>query len=740
MMNVQPDEIEQHTLQITGMTCAACATRIEKGLQRLEGMQEVAVNYAMGRANVTFDRDKIRLQRIEDKVEQLGYGVLKPSISAAEHHQTEVRQLRIRLFISAVLTLPLFWTMWKHYSFTSGVWVPDLFLNPWFQLALATPVQFIIGMPFYVGAFRALRAKSANMDVLVALGTSSAYFYSHYLAINHLLAPPSMHSHHVHLYFETSSMIITVVLLGKLLEAMAKGRTMRALQHLQSLEVKTANVIRNNREFSVSLDDVLIGDRVIIRPGERVPVDGQVGSGSSLIDESMITGEHIPVEKNPGDQVISGSINKNGMLQVVAQKIGRHSTIARMMRLIEEAQQSKPPIQRIADDIADVFVPVILSIAAVTFLAWYFVFASGEFGPALERAITVLVIACPCAIGLATPISIMVGSGQAARKGILFKEGKFIELMHKTEVVVLDKTGTITMGKPELTDFIAIRQTKDELVRYAAAAEMYSEHPISKAILAEAARRRVVIPNAESFASMPGYGIRATVENKDVRVGTLDSLELQKIELKMDQQWVDRMEGEGKTVLYMAVDGKLAGMFAIRDQVKPSSRQAIGQLHRMGIEVLMVTGDHRATAESIADLVGIRHIHANVLPDGKVELVKRLQQEGKKVIMVGDGVNDAPALAAADIGIAMGKGTDMAVEAANVSLMRGDLIGIADAIRISRKTMRNIRQNLTLALVYNMVAIPFAVIGIMEPWIAGTAMALSSVSVVGNALRLQRSR
>lgn len=737
MSNRQPI-MERQSLSISGMTCAACAARIEKVVGKMEGVHAINVNFALGKGNVTFNHTTTPVEHIMDKIKRLGFDArVETNLSATSFSTSvECNRLRNRFILSACFTIPLLWTMVTHFKFTSGIWIPGLFLHPWFEFAMATIVQFAAGGPFYASAYRALRHKNANMDVLVALGTSSAYLYSHYVVFHPHPAANGMHSP---LYFETSAMIITIVLLGKWLEAMAKKRTLQALDQLHALQSEEAEVLRGRTIERVPLTEVVPGDTLVIRPGAKIPADGSVISGWSAIDESLLTGESQPVDKNRGDTVIGGTVNLNGTLHVRAEKIGSHSALSHMIQLVVQAQHTKPSIQRHADDIAELFVPIVVSFAVITFAAWDFVFAPGDFGEALEHAISVLVIACPCAIGLATPTSVLVGSGKAAQKGILFKDGQHLEMLHQIDTVLLDKTGTITEGKPKLTDYIADGGDEASLLRYAAAAEAHSEHPLSRAVIAAAESKRLTVPTASGFQSFPGYGIRATVEEQDVLIGSARWLRQEGVPVHEMTEAV-KFESQGKTVLYVAIQGRLAGLLAARDSVKATSVQAIGALRKWGIDVVMVTGDQERTALTIAKEVGIRSVHAGSLPDDKVRVLQKLQQAGKRVAMVGDGVNDAPALAAADIGVAIGTGAAIAVEAADVNLVRGQLTGLTDAIRISRKTMANIKQNLSFALIYNVLAIPLAVIGWLEPWMAGTAMALSSVSVVSNALRLQHSQ
>ncbi len=716
---------------ITGMTCAACATRIEKGLNKMEGVK-ATVNLALETARVEYDPAVVGADDMMKKVEQLGYkaALKEEDRGDGDRRKQEIRRQQAMLIVSALLTLPLLWAMVGHFSFTSWIWVPDLFMEAWFQFALATPVQFIIGARFYVGAYKALRNGSANMDVLVALGTSAAYFYSLYITIWEVSEA---------LYYETSAVLITLILLGKLFEALAKGRSSEAIKSLMGLQAKTATVIRDGAEMSIPVEEVVVGDIFLVKPGEKIPVDGTVVDGVSAVDESMLTGESIPVEKHAGEPVIGATLNKNGVLKVRATKVGKETALAQIIKVVEEAQGSKAPIQRVADVISGIFVPIVVGIALVTFGIWYFAVEPGDVAAALEKAIAVLVIACPCALGLATPTSIMAGSGRAAELGILFKGGEHLENTHRIDTVVLDKTGTVTKGKPELTD---VRVEKGfgetELLSWVGAAERNSEHPLAEAIVAGIQGRGVVLSQAsDSFQAIPGYGIMAVVDGRGIMIGTRRLMAEYSVNASAAFEDMSQLESEGKTVMLIAVDGQYAGMVAVADTIKETSASAVARMQQMGLEVVMITGDNARTAHAIADQVGILQVRAEVLPDGKAEEVKRLQAAGKTVAMVGDGINDAPALAIADIGMAIGTGTDVAMEAADVTLMRGDLNSIPDAISMSHKTMRNIKQNLFWALAYNAIGIPVAAMGYLEPWLAGAAMALSSVSVVLNALRLQ---
>jgi len=761
-------EMERATLHITGMTCAACANRIERGLGRMPGVARASVNLAMETATVEYAPDRVSLGDLVGKVSELGYRAHLPR-DAAEREEAKNREAvreRRMLLIAAILSLPLLWSMAGHFSFTAWIPVPELFRNPWFQFALATPVQFAVGGRFYAGAFRALRARSANMDVLVALGTSAAYFYSLYLTLAwqfgwplagieapgslpgeaHAGVPGGVHggpAPHPDLYFETGAVLITLVMLGKLLEARARGRTAGAIRSLMGLQAKTAAVVRDGREERIPAERVRVGDIVIVRPGERVPVDGVVLEGGSAVDESMLTGESVPVEKRAGDRATGGTVNLNGVLRIRAERVGQDTVLAQIVRTVKEAQASKAPIQRIADRISGVFVPVVMALAAATFILWIAFLEPGEVGGALEKAIAVLVIACPCALGLATPTSIMAGSGRAAEFGVLFKGGEQLERAHRIDTVVLDKTGTITKGTPELTDFVAYMD-ETELMRLAGAAERNSEHPLAEAFVSGFRRRGADIPEPETFEAIPGQGVRARVEGRNVLVGKRRLMEAHGVDLSEAYALgaltvMDRLENEGKTAVLVAVDGRIAGVAAAADTIRETSRSAVERLKAMGLEIIMMTGDNGRTARAIAARAGIGRVHAELAPEDKAERIRALRAEGKTVAMVGDGINDAPALAVADIGIAMGSGTDVALETADVALMRGELTGVADAIRLSRKTMANIRQNLFWALVYNAIGIPVAASGWLAPWVAGAAMALSSVSVVLNALRLQRA-
>ncbi|MFC7394195.1 heavy metal translocating P-type ATPase [Scopulibacillus cellulosilyticus] len=721
---------------VIGMTCAACANRIEKKLNRLEGVSQANVNFALESAAVEYDPKEISIPDMKEAINKLGYQLKKKSdqgSSASDIRQKEIKKQTIKFIASVILALPLLWSMVSHFEFLSFIWLPKLFMNPWFQFALATPIQFIIGRQFYAGAYKALRNKSANMDVLVAMGTSAAYFYSLYLSIKSI----GGHGHPV-LYFETSAVLITLILLGKLFEVKAKGRSSEAIKKLMGLQAKNATVVRDGREMVIPVAEVLEGDIVYVKPGEKVPVDGVIVEGQSALDESMLTGESIPVDKTIGDNVIGATINKNGFLKVKATKVGKDTALSQIIKVVEEAQGSKAPIQRLADRISGVFVPIVVGLALLSFVIWYTLVAPGDFAAALEKFIAVLVIACPCALGLATPTSIMAGSGRSAEFGILFKGGEHLEQTHLIDTIILDKTGTVTNGTPKLTD-VSTNWNEADLLKLVGSAEKQSEHPLAQAIVEGIQDLGIELKNAESFEAIPGHGIQAKVEGRLLHIGTRRLMKKEKIDVPKD--CFDDMvsfEKTGKTAMLVAVDHQFAGIVAVADTVKDTSKEAISRLHDMGLEVVMITGDNKQTAEAIAKQVGIKHTIAEVLPEGKAEEVKKLQNKGYKVAMVGDGINDAPALATADIGMAIGTGTDVAMEAADITLIRGDLNSIADAIMMSKKTIRNIKQNLFWAFAYNSVGVPIAAIGLLAPWLAGAAMAFSSVSVVLNALRLQR--
>ena len=724
------DKVE---LKITGMTCAACSGRVERSLKKLPGVVNAVVNLAVEKATVEYYPDVVSVQDIKAKIEATGFGALDLTDTAAvdkqqQTHEAESNKQRFRLLLAAGFSAPLLLGMMLHMAGVMGGFT-EFLMNPYFQLVLATPVQFIAGWQFYRGAYMVLKNGSANMDVLVVLGTSAAYFYS----IANVLR------HEPHLYFETSAILITLILLGKLLEANAKGKTSEAIKALMGLQAKTARVVRAGQEMDIPVEAVLAGDVVVVRPGEKIPVDGVIREGTSTVDESMLTGESLPVDKTVGDQVVGATINKLGTFKFEAVKVGKDTALAQIVRIVEAAQGSKAPIQRFADVVSGYFVPVVVGLSLVTFAVWFFILDPGNFARALVNFTAVLVIACPCALGLATPTSIMVGTGKGAESGILIKGAEHLEHAHKLTTIVLDKTGTITKGQPEVTDIVTLASLAEpELVRLAISAEKNSEHPLAQAIVAYGQQQGIALSDPESFAAIPGRGIEVSIEGKRILVGTRKLMQENNIEYETAVATVEQLELQGKTVMLLAVDNQLSGLLAVADTVKESSAQAVAELQKMGIEVWMMTGDNTRTAQAIAQTVGITKVMAEVLPEHKAAKVEALKQEGKVVGMVGDGINDAPALAVADVGFAIGTGTDVAIEAADITLIRGELTGLVAAIRLSKATMRNIKQNLFWALVYNSLGIPVAAAGFLSPVLAGAAMAFSSVSVVTNALRLKR--
>ncbi len=731
-------EVSSQTFAISGMTCAACANRIEKRLNKMEGVSNATVNFALENATVEHDEGQVTVNDMIEAVTKLGYTLelQRSKEETAILKEQEIRHQTRKFILSAILTLPLLWTMITHFSFTSFIYSPQILMNPWVQLALAAPVQFIVGGQFYKGAYNAIRNGSANMDVLVALGTSVAFLYSVFLGYEWQVQGQAGMPE---LYFEASAVIITLIVLGKLFEARAKGRTGQAIQKLLGMQAKTARVIRDEVEQEIAVEEVIVGDVVIVRPGEKIPVDGEILKGESAVDESMITGESIPVDKKAGDAAIGSTINKNGMLTIKATKVGKDTALSQIVKVVEEAQGSKADIQRVADRVSGIFVPIVIGIAIVTSLVWYFIVEPGDVRSALVPAIAILVIACPCALGLATPTSVMAGSGRAAELGVLFKGGEYLENTRSLTTIVLDKTGTVTKGEPELTDVIPEHgYATEEVLALAASAENSSEHPLAEAIVKGAKAQGIQLRETDTFKAVPGFGIQASIEGKMIYVGTRKWMHKHHIDVSAVEHSMAKLESEGKTAMLIASEHQLAGVIAVADTVKDTSQAAIARMHKLGLEVIMLTGDNQRTAQAIGEQVGINRVIAEVVPEQKADQIKKLQQEGKKVAMVGDGVNDAPALATADIGMAIGTGTDVAIEAADITLIRGDLNSVADSVQISAATMRNIKQNLFFAFFYNTASIPIAAIGLLAPWVAGAAMAFSSVSVVLNALRLQR--
>lgn len=809
---------EKAHIHLTGMTCTNCAVTIEKGLAETPGVERANVSFASEKASIEYDPSKVDLAQIKNTISQLGYGVatiksifpvsgmtcascvarvekalssvpgvvsvnvnlasekatveylegtsiadLKQAVKDAGYElgseaetledvttasQRELRGIRNRFIVSAVLAAVVMALMWA----------PSFVGKPYLLWALATPVQFWAGWRFYRGAWGALRHKTTDMNTLVAVGTSAAYFYS----VVAVLFPGLFTAAGVEpdLYFDTSAVIVTLILLGRFLEARARGQTSEAIKKLIGMNPKTALVIRDGEEREIPVEDVIVGDLILVRPGERVPVDGIIRQGYSSIDESMVTGESIPVEKKAGDEVIGATINKTGSFQFEATRVGKDTTLAQIIRMVEEAQGSKAPIQRLADVIASYFVPTVIGIAIVTFIVWFFLGPPPVLTFALLNFVAVLIIACPCALGLATPTAIIVGTGKGAEHGVLIRNAETLEKAHKINTVLLDKTGTLTQGEPRVTDIITLASSQEELLRLAASAEHNSEHPLAEAIVRAALERNLELSSASNFNAIPGRGVEALVEGKELVLGNLKLIKERGFSLNGLEKEAEQLWEKGKTVMFLSLDSRVEGVIALADTLKPNAREAVAGLHKMGIEVVMLTGDNRRTAEAIAREAGIDRVLAEVLPEHKAEEVKKQQEEGKVVAMVGDGINDAPALAQADVGIAIGTGTDVAMQTGDITLISGDLRGIVTAISLSKRTMRTIKQNLFWAFAYNTALIPVAAgvlylvfgnsgvpsglnfifgnYGFLNPILAAAAMAASSITVVSNSLRLRR--
>ncbi|MGB9699536.1 MAG: heavy metal translocating P-type ATPase [Thermodesulfobacteriota bacterium] len=746
--------VEKISLPIRGMSCASCVSRVERALSKINGVLQVAVNFATEKANVQFLPGILSLADFQQAIQEAGYELLPPPSADLEMFtgrekalkEADFKRLKRRFIWGIILLVPvLALASWKMMGL-SNLFILGHDVNYYLQFLFQTPLQFWIGWPFYSGAWKRLKQKSADMNTLIAVGTSAAYFYSllatffPYLFVGEGLKAD--------VYYDTAGTIIVLILLGRLLEARAKGQTSAAIKKLIGLQAKTARVIRHGQELDIPIEEVIIGDTVVVRPGEKIPVDGIIREGYSAIDESMVTGEALPVEKGPGHEVIGGTINKMGMFKFEATKVGKDTMLARIISMVEEAQGSKPPIARLADVMASYFVPVVMSIALLTFFIWYYWGPNPRLNYALLNFVAVLIIACPCALGLATPTSIMVGTGKGAENGILIRSGEALETAHKLTTIVLDKTGTLTRGQPSVTDIIPFDDyNKEEILLYAASAEKGSEHPLGEAIVARAKEEKISLVELEDFKAIAGQGLEASLDGKNLLLG---NARLMKERGLFDQKF-EKISAEfstqGKTPIFMAIDKKIVGLIALADTLKEYSKEAVAALHKLGMEVVMITGDHQKAAEAIAKQIGVDRVLAEVLPEEKAWQIKKLQAEGKKVAMVGDGINDAPALAQADVGIAIGTGTDVAIESADITLIRGDLRGIVTAIALSKATIKNIKQNLFWAFAYNTLLIPIAA-GILfpffglllNPMFAAAAMALSSVTVVSNALRLRRFR
>ena len=743
-------ESSSKTLKIEGMTCAACAKSVERVTKKLDGVIESNVNYATEKLNISYEPSKVRVSDIKKAVEKAGYKALEEETTVdadKERKEKEIKLLWNKFIVSLIFTIPLLVISMGHMvgekfgfslpSFIDPMSSPRFFAI--FQLMLVIPVM-IAGNRFFKVGFKSLVRKSPNMDTLIAIGTSAAFLYGIF-AIVQIFGGNIDYAYD--LYFESAAVIITLITLGKYLESVTKGKTSEAIKKLMGLAPKTAIIIRDGMEVEMPIEEVEVGDVIIVKPGEKMPVDGEVVEGFTAVDEAMITGESMPVEKTVGDKIIGASINKNGSIKYKATRVGKDTALAQIIKLVEDAQGSKAPIAKMADIISGYFVPVVLALALISSFSWYM---SGETAVfALTIFISVLVIACPCALGLATPTAIMVGTGKGAEYGVLIKSGAALETAHKIQTIVFDKTGTITEGKPKVTDVVVTNGISEEyLLQLAASAEKGSEHPLGEAIVKGAQEKGIEFKKLDFFKAIPGHGIQVKIDGKDILLGNRKLMVESTISLEDLEETSHNLAGEGKTPMYISIDGKIAGIIAVADTVKESSRRAIEKLHEMGIEVAMITGDNKRTAEAIARQVGIDKILAEVLPQDKANEVKKLQGAGRKVAMVGDGINDAPALAQADIGIAIGSGTDVAMESADIVLMRSDLMDVPTAIQLSKKTIRNIKQNLFWAFGYNTLGIPVAM-GILyifngpllTPIIAAAAMSFSSVSVLLNALRLK---
>lgn len=733
--------------KVKGMTCASCSNRVEKVVNRMDGVYEAVVNLALEDMNVKYDKRKVSIEDIEKVVKNAGYEAIEIKDTAKSDHkkdsQEKVKKARNRFIWSVVFAVPLLIIAMGPMLGLKlpGVINPDVspFNYAFIQLILALIIAFI-GRDFFIHGFKNLFHLSPNMDTLIALGSGAAILYGIYALVK--IYQGDVHFAH-HLYFESAGMIVAFISLGKFLEAITKGKTSDAINKLMGLAPKTATIIVDGKEKVIGIDDVRVNDIILVKPGEKLPVDGEVVEGTTSIDESMLTGESIPVEKNPGDQVFGASLNKNGMFKYKATKVGKDTVLSKIINLVEDAQGTKAPIAKFADVISGYFVPVVIAIAVLSALAWFFI-GNENLEFSLNILISVLVIACPCALGLATPTAIMVGTGKGAENGVLIKSGVALEEAHKINTIVFDKTGTITEGKPKVTDIISASISEDELLKLAAAAEKGSEHPLGEAIVKEAENRNINLPQIKTFNSIPGEGIITNIEGKDIVIGNRKIMDRNKIDITSIEAKAHELADSGKTPMFIAIDGTLAGIIAVADTVKENSKKAVKALHDMGIEVVMLTGDNEKTAKSIAKQVGIDRVISDVLPEGKANVIKDLQKEGKKVAMVGDGINDAPALVTAEIGMAIGSGTDVAIESADIVLMRSDILDVVGAIQLSRATIRNIKQNLFWAFGYNVLGIPVAM-GILKlfggpllnPMIGSFAMSLSSVSVLLNALRLK---
>jgi Cu+-exporting ATPase len=745
--------MENTTLKLRGMSCASCAKNIEDAILSVPGVTACNVNFGVEQAIVEYDPRSTNLQTIQAAVDAAGYSsspLEKQNFMVGEddeeirYRQQTSRDLQQKVTVGGMISTVLVVGSLPMMTGLNLPFIPPWLHNPWLQLILTTPVQFWCGYSFYINAGKAFTRHTATMDTLIVLGTSAAYFYSLFATLfpGFFIAQGLM----ADVYYETAAVVITLILLGRWFENRAKNQTSEAIRKLIGLQAKTARLIRHGQEIDVPIEQVQIGDVVLVRPGEKIPVDGEVIHGTSTVDEAMVTGESVPVKKQPGDEVIGATLNKTGSFQFQATRVGKDTVLAQIVQLVQQAQGSKAPIQRLADQVTGWFVPTVIAIAILTFIIWYDIM--GNITLALTTTVGVLIIACPCALGLATPTSVMVGTGKGAEHGILIKGAESLELAHQIQTIVLDKTGTITQGKPTVTDFLSVDGTANSneihLIQLAASLERYSEHPLAEAVVRYAQTQEVTLADVQDFEAIAGSGVQGIVSHHFVQIGTQRWMEELNIHTQSWQKDKEKLEYLGKTAVWLAVEGKIKGLMGIADAIKPTSPQAVKALQKLGLEVVMLTGDNRRTAESIAREVGIKRVLAEVRPEQKAATVQAIQTEGKIVAMVGDGINDAPALAQADVGIAIGTGTDVAIAASDITLISGDLQGIVTAIQLSRATIRNIRQNLFFAFIYNVAGIPiaagilFPIFGwLLNPIIAGAAMAFSSVSVVSNALRLR---
>lgn len=738
-------------IPVTGMTCASCVKRVQDSLASLEGVLSASVNLATEKATIEYAPGQVGMREFRKAVRDIGYDIVEVQKGEdvvekeKREREREYRRLRTKVIAGAVLTVPVFvLVFWEKIGLSEIIQIP-VQLNYFLQFLIQSPVQFWVGWQFYAGAIAAARHRTTNMNTLIAIGTSAAYIYS----VTATFYPSlfEIRGYSAHVYFDTAATIIVLILLGRLFESRAKGKTSEAIKKLIGLQPKTARVVRDGVEADIPVEEVEIGDVVIVRPGEKIPVDGVVIEGYSSVDESMISGESIPVEKKTGDQVIGATINKTGSFKFRATKVGRDTMLSQIVSMVQEAQGSKPPIARLADRIASIFVPAVIGMASLTFAVWLLFGPEPAFTYALLNFIAVMIIACPCALGLATPTSIMVGTGKGAENGILIRGAEALETAHKITSIVFDKTGTLTRGKPVVTDVVSGVGAQEEILRYAASAEKNSEHPLGEAIVNRAKELNISLQDPAEFHAIPGHGIRAVIDEKSTVLGNADFMSDESIDISELRKEAERLSIEGKTPMYIAVDGRAAGIVAVADTLKDSAREALAALHATGVETVMITGDNKRTAEAIARQAGIDRVLAEVLPEDKAKEVKKLQAEGLVVAMVGDGVNDAPALAQADVGIAIGTGADVAMEASDITLIGGDLKGVVASIALSRATIRNIKQNLFWAFAYNTILIPvaagilFPFFGILlNPMFAAAAMGMSSVTVVTNALRLRNFR